>query len=248
MVPPSTTWSIADRASESLEVHLLGMVDFESAQFLQERLVYEISGRQDILGGLLLCEHPPLVTIGREGSRSHLRCTPEELAARQLEVKWLNRGGGCVVHGPGQLAVYPVVPLNRLGIGLADYCLRLQQAVSDTCTELRVPTFQKPDEAGVWCRTGRLATVGVAVKSWVAYHGLFLDVCPSLDLMRLVTPPEDDSRLTSMAAQRLRMTSMHAVRSRMIQNIVQQLGYTQHHVYTNHPLLKRTRKRIYDYA
>ena len=69
------------RHSTALDVRLLGMVDFESALFLQERLVYEISGREDLFGGLLLCEHPPLVTVGRAGSRAHILVDPKELTA-----------------------------------------------------------------------------------------------------------------------------------------------------------------------
>ena len=91
--------------SDALEVHLLGLVESEAARFLQERLVYEISGRNDTLGGLLLCEHPPLVTIGREGNRDQLSVSDADLCARQVDVKWVSRGGGSLVHAPGQLAV-----------------------------------------------------------------------------------------------------------------------------------------------
>lgn len=248
MVSNSTTWSLAERTSTSLEVHLLGLVDFDSALFLQERLVYEVSGRTDRLGGLLVCEHSPLLTVGREGSRAHWLCDPAELTARQIDVRWLNRGGGCLVHAPGQLAVYPVVPLDRLGLGVVEYRRRLEQAVIDTCAELRVPAFRQPDQPGVWCRSGQFASVGVAVKSWVAYHGLYINVSPSMDLMRLVQPLAADGRVTSLAAQRLRSASMHAVRSGLIRHIAAQLGYRQHHIYTGHPLLRRTKKMIYDYA
>src|SRR5690606_27991033 len=114
----------ANDRRDPLEVHLLGVVDFDAASFLQERLVYELSGRDDQTGALLLCEHPPIVTIGREGSRAWLRADDRDFAARQMEIRWLNRGGGCLVHCPGQLAVYPIVPLQRLAIPPADYAAR----------------------------------------------------------------------------------------------------------------------------
>ena len=93
MTVAPTIWSPANRKSDALQVYLLGMVDFDSALFLQERLLYEISGRTDRLGGLILCEHPPMVTIGRDGSRSQLLVEPAELTKQQIEVRWLNRGG-----------------------------------------------------------------------------------------------------------------------------------------------------------
>ena len=74
-----------------------------SARFLslQDRLVFELSNRSDTQGGLLMCEHPPLITVGREGSREHILASPQELISRELDVRWLNRGGGCLVHAPG---------------------------------------------------------------------------------------------------------------------------------------------------
>ena len=98
----------------ALQVYLLGTVDFEAALTLQRRLVYQISGERS-LAALILCEHPPLITVGRKGSRAHILCGPEELCARRWPIRWVNRGGGCLLHLPGQLAVYPILPLDRLG-------------------------------------------------------------------------------------------------------------------------------------
>ena len=233
------------RTSASLEVHLLGLVDFDSALFLQERLVYEISGRDDTQGGLLLCEHPPMVTIGREGSRAHIQVDYRELAARQMDVRWLNRGGGCLVHAPGQLVAYPILPLDRLGFGLADYRRRLEDAVLDVCRELHVPAWRHEEQPGLWCRLGQFAEVGAAVKLWTSYHGLFLNVNPSLDLMRLVQFNPGGEPVTSLAAQRARLTEMHSVRESLVRNLARRLGYEQFHLYTGHPLLRRTKKKVY---
>ena len=112
--PSAIDWSPRARRSDSLEVYLLGRVDFASAVELQERWVYEISGRRDRQGALFLCEHPPVVTIGRKGSRSQLLTDEQDLRSRLMDVHWLNRGGGALVHSPGQLAAYPIVPLDRL--------------------------------------------------------------------------------------------------------------------------------------
>lgn len=240
MPPASLTFSHSD----PLEVHLLGLVDFDAALFLQERLVYETSGRDDKSGSLLICEHPPLVTIGREGSRAHLCVEDREFVARRLEVRWSNRGGGCLVHCPGQLAVYPLVPLDRIGVRPAEYVGRLIEAVIDLCTEFRVPAWPSEDGSGVSCRLGRFASVGASVKAGVTYHGLFINVAPPMDLIRLVDSGPRRERLTSLSAQRARATEMHAVREGLIRHVSGVLGYSRHHLYTGHPLLKRTRRRI----
>ena len=97
--------------SSPLEIYMLGLVDFEEVQQLQRRLVYDLGER----GGasLILCEHPPTISVGRSGSRAHIvarrrrRC-----AALGIKVHWVNRGGGCVLHLPGQLAAYLALPLE----------------------------------------------------------------------------------------------------------------------------------------
>lgn len=248
MTSPSPNRSALSDASDALEVRLLGLVDFDSALQLQERLVYELSGRDDTRGLLLICEHPPIVTIGREGSRDQLACDPDELAKGRLQVRWLNRGGGCVVHGPGQLAAYPVLPLQRLGLGLAEYRRRLEEAVVNTCADLRVPVAPTCGAPVVSCRCGQFATLGIAVKSWIAYHGLFLNVSPDLGLLRMARWTDCGAPVTSLAAQRCRPTSMHSVRSSLVRHLISSLGYERYHVYTGHPLLRPKRIRVYDFA
>lgn len=229
---------------DPLEVHLLGLVDYDAAVFLQERLVYEASGRDDRTGGLLLCEHPPMVTIGREGSRAFLQAEDRDLVARRMDLRWTNRGGGCLVHCPGQLAVYPVVPLHRIGVRPAEYASRLCEAVIDLCTEMRVPAWPSEDGRGVSCRLGQFAYVGAAIKAGVTYHGLFVNVAPPMDLIRLIDGGPGSERQTSLAAQRARPTEMHSVREGLIRHVAAVLGYGRYHLYTGHPLLKRTYRKV----
>lgn len=231
------------RASAALQVHLLGVVDFDAALLLQKSLVREIAGRNDRFGALLLCEHPPLITIGREGSRLHVRADERELTARGLCVRWVNRGGGAIVHAPGQLAVYPVLPLDRLDVGPAEFRNRLEDAVIAACRELRVPAERIRPGSGVECRCGRFAFVGAAVKSWVGYFGMNVNVAPSMDLQRLVQTPAGPP-VTSLAAQRQRPVSMHAVREAIVRHLAAGFDYETVHVQTGHPFLRRTRRKV----
>jgi lipoyl(octanoyl) transferase len=229
----------------ALEVYLLGLVDFDAALYLQEHLARDIADHVDGRGGLLVCEHPPLITIGREGSRAEIRCDTDELTTRQIEIRWINRGGRSIVHGPGQLVVYPIVPLACRGWGLAVYRERLEQALLGMCREVRVRAWQEPDAAGVFCRGGRLAYVGVAVRSWISSQGLFVNVNPQMDLLRLTRPVE--GRSTSLAAQRGTAVAMSAVRESLIRQLAERLEYDRYHLYTGHPLL-RCAKRMVAYA
>lgn len=240
----SSPWN--DGRSAALEVRLLGVVDYESALFLQERLVYEVSGRRDSSGLLLLCEHPPLITIGREGGPAQLRLDAHELTARQWDVRWINRGGGCLLHAPGQLAVYPIVPLNRLGLGLGEYRRALESAVIEVCARLGVCCERREQTPGVWCRLGQVVHIGIAVRSWVAYHGLFVNVAPDLRWQRVVESGGGD--VSSLAAARVRPLAMHSVRAELIPCLAERLGYERYHIFTGHPLLRRARKKVYVHA
>src|SRR5436309_14764958 len=113
-----------------LQAYLLGTVEFDAALALQRQLVYHVGGERE-QAALVLCEHPPAITVGREGSRAHILYEPEELISLRWRVRWVNRGGGCLLHLPGQLAIYPILPLDRLGLGLQDYLDRLRQVLID---------------------------------------------------------------------------------------------------------------------
>ena len=234
--------------TSQLDVRLLGTVDFESAQFLQERFVYEISGRTDRFGSLFLCEHPPLITVGRSGSRAHILLEQKDLTARGLQVRWLNRGGGCLVHAPGQLAVYPVVPLQRLGLGLQDYRAAMVGSVLDLCEELGIAAWPVERNYGVAGRGGAFAFIGAAVKRWIAYQGMFVNVNPLLQTQRLVSIGGNNLRPTSLEAVRGRTTTMAAVRESLIRHLTRRLGYPQYQIFTGHPLLVRTRRVTNVYA
>src|SRR5947209_2670920 len=115
-------------AEPALQAYLLGSVSFDAALALQRRLVYQISGDRDS-GSLLLCEHPPMISVGRHGSRAHILFEPDELQHRRWPVRWVNRGGSCVLHLPGQMAVYPIVALDRHALGIGSYIDRLHQVI-----------------------------------------------------------------------------------------------------------------------
>src|SRR4051812_20096641 len=95
-----------DKPPDVLQAYLLGTVDFESMMLLQRRLHYDLTGNRD-QAALVICEHPPLITVGRHGSHSHLRMD----ADTRWPVRWVPRGGGCWLHVPGQMALYPILPL-----------------------------------------------------------------------------------------------------------------------------------------
>jgi lipoyl(octanoyl) transferase len=231
----------ASAAGRTLEAHLLGQIDFDAALALQQRLVYETGGRRDDTITLLICEHPPIITIGRGGSRGQLRATAEELTSRQVEVRWVNRGGGAIVHAPGQVAIYLIVPLERLGWTVGDYLGRLQAGLVGMLADVGLAAVQRSDFGGIWGRTGQLVAIGVSVKNWVAYHGAFVNVAPAMALQRLVdTDVEQLAPLSSLVIERQQAVKMTSVRASLVARLAEALAAPRHHLYTGHPLLAQS--------
>lgn len=249
--PLSATSSPGGPGPPPLEVYLLGMVDFDEVQTLQRRLVYDLGERPG--AALILCEHPPTISVGRSGSRAHIRADDDELRAMDLPVRWVNRGGGCVLHVPGQLVGYLMLSLPAFGLDLKRYVDGLHGLLIDVLAEFDLTGATRPNAPGVYLGTGtsRVATVGVAVGRWIASHGFTLNVGAYLGPFRLVdepaTPGLPTTRVTSMEAWRQRPTPMAKVREATIRRVEAAFGVEQHHIYTSHPLIRR-KARVHVFA
>jgi lipoyl(octanoyl) transferase len=223
----------------ALRVYLLGAVDFETALAVQRSLVYDVAGDRHA-AALVLCEHPSLVTIGREGSPSHLRCDPEELRAQRWRVRWVNRGGGCFLHLPGQMAVYPILALDRRGLGVKRYVEQLQRVVVAVLDDFGIRAATRPGQPGVWVGPRMIAAVGVAVRDWVSYFGLVLNVNPDLVPFRLVRNGGlDDGPMTSLERERRGPLRPALVRERLLEHFCATFPFDRTALFFSHPLLTR---------
>jgi lipoyl(octanoyl) transferase len=222
-----------------MQVYLLGLVDFEAALGVQRRLAYQVAGEAPA-ATLLLCEHFPLITIGRQGSRSHILCEPEELRARQWRVRWVNRGGGCQLHLPGQLALYPILPLDRLGLGLQAYLDRLHDVLIATLDDFGIRGETRTGQPGVWVGARLIAGVGVAVRQWVSYYGAVLNITPDLEPFRRVRCGGlDEEPMTSLARERRGPVRAALVRERLLDHFADRFGLATTALFFDHPLLSR---------
>jgi len=223
-----------------LEIYLLGAVDFAEVQQLQRRLVYE-HGES---GGatLLLCEHPPTLSVGRSGSRVHIAADDETLTSMGVRTYWVNRGGGCILHLPGQLVGYFISPLESAATPAMRHVERLQKVLLDVLDEFELKGEARQDPPGVYLGSARVASIGVAVSRGIAYHGFTLNVGPYLDLFdALVEPGPGGSllRQTSMESRRQRPTPMPKVREAIARHVESAFELDRHHIYTHHPRLRR---------
>jgi lipoyl(octanoyl) transferase len=228
-------------AARNIHGHLLGTVSFDAALELQLRLVDEAAKCGEPKGTILLCEHPPLLTLGRQGSRLQVRFDDETLARRGLDLRWVNRGGGAIVHGPGQLAAYAVVPLARFGLTVGRYLDVWQAALEAMAADVGFPTLAKPQRLGLWSRHGQAAFVGVAVRHDIAYFGAYVNVAPPERMIHAATgDPIDGTEPTTLATSQRRPVRMPTVRQSLLARLSTGLGCERYHVFTGHPRLPRT--------
>lgn len=220
----------------SLEVYFLGKIDYARGAQWQQRLVAEANYRDDGRMTLLLCEHPPIITVGREGRPWEIASWTRPIRGRQLRIEWTSRGGGCLVHCPGQLAIYPIIPLRHHGLTVGDYLDLLLAATAETLQDLNISCRIDPRRTGLSGRTGQLASVGVGVRHGITHHGLFLNVAPPLGLMRLIESGTEDQRgMSSLEAERQGHIKMTAVRSSLATRLAEKLAVERCHFHTGRP-------------
>jgi lipoyl(octanoyl) transferase len=234
-----TSGTSPDDGDLVLRAYLLGAIEWEAGLSLQRRLVYEIGAERNT-AALVLCEHPPLITIGRHGSRSHVLYGPEELAARRLQLRWVNRGGGCLLHAPGQLAIYFMLPLDRFQMGVRTYLDTLQQALAETLNSFHLGRRPVPGRNGVWVGDRPIAAVGVAIRDWITYHGAFLNINPDLEAFKPVRWGSLASApMTSLERERRGPLRSSLVRERLLECFSKCLGFDRTSLFTEHPSLRR---------
>ena len=175
-----------------VNVLYLGRVDYAIALELQQTLVRLVKeGR--ISHTLLLLEHPPVITLGRNAEAQNIVASREFLAANGVELHEADRGGDVTFHGPGQLVGYPIFDLRAFQprIGAVDFVRKLEEVLIRTCGDLGVVTERISGLTGVWTQNhppGKIAAIGVHISRAVTSHGFALNVNTNLDYFKLIVP------------------------------------------------------------
>ncbi|HKR98641.1 MAG TPA: lipoyl(octanoyl) transferase LipB [Candidatus Dormibacteraeota bacterium] len=172
----------------------LGTVPYDAAWDAQRALATAKRDGELDDDVLLLLEHPPVFTMGRNGTSSHLRDGAEALRAAGADFVDVDRGGSVTFHGPGQLVAYPIVSLARvLPIpgheshgDVLRYLRALEQALIETAGAYGVAAQRRPPHTGVWVGEEKLASIGVKVAGGVTTHGVALNVGTDLSWFDLV--------------------------------------------------------------
>ena len=191
----------------------LGLIDYDAAWIRQEAAVAQVQA-----GGpqrVLICEHPPLLTLGRLAAPEHILFPQAELEEAGIRVLRVNRGGEVTLHAPGQLVVYPILYLPFYGKDLKKYLHNLEQVAIDLLKDFDIVADRFLGRTGVWFGAKKIVSIGVGVKKWVSFHGLALNVNTDLELFRWIRPCGLNVQMTSMAAIKGQLVPMSDVKQRL---------------------------------
>src|SRR6516225_8745861 len=173
----------------------LGFVPYETSLELQ-RALQELRKAGRIANTLLLLEHPPVITLGRNARLANVVAPPEFLAQRGVELFEIDRGGDVTFHGPGQLVAYPIFDLRSFDfkVGAIEYVRRLEEVLIRTCGDYGIGTQRIKGLTGVWTYAlrnkpeAKIAAIGVHISRGVTTHGCALNATTDLDFFSLIVP------------------------------------------------------------
>ncbi len=214
----------------------LGLLDYATSTHLQETLA-DLRKQNRIPNTLLLLEHPPVITLGRNAqalgtAESNILASREQLAARGIAVYETNRGGDVTFHGPGQLVGYPIFDLRSFPqpdstlpsktLGAVAFVRRVEEVLIRTCADFGIGTHRVEGRTGVWTQStpeSKIAAIGVHIARAVTTHGFALNVTTALDYFRLIVPCGiTEKAVTSMTAELGREIDLAPVQESVMRN------------------------------
>ena len=184
----------------------LGRIGYREAWTLQKELL-DRRAAGAVSDRLLLLEHDPVLTLGRQADERHVLASQRELARRGIEVIRVERGGEVTYHGPGQLVGYPILRLGDRGILVRPLVTALETAMIATCAELGVDAIRRDGHPGCWIDGGpsrpfrKIGALGLRIERGVTYHGIALNVDVDLRDFELIDPCGEPGLVSTSIAE-----------------------------------------------
>jgi lipoyl(octanoyl) transferase len=186
---------------------------------------------RDQPGWLLLAEHDPVYTLGRNGNPANLLLSKDDLATRGIDFYHIERGGDITYHGPGQLTGYPIVDLEQMGTDLHLFMRRLEEVFIRVAAHYGLSAGRIDGQAGVWLGAGgpsarKLCAFGIKCSRWVTLHGFGLNVNTDLRYFEHIIPCGiADKGVTSLAAELGQPVPMAEVQAVVLECFAQVFGW-----------------------
>jgi len=182
----------------TLDIYELGMVPYRKALEYQENLLARRIA-EEIPDSLILLEHPPTITTGRKGNTGNLLVRKEYLEKHGISFIHASRGGDITFHGPGQIVGYPILNLKNHEMDIRKHLRNIEEVIIRTLGDFGIEGRRIDGVTGVWVKRSKIASMGIAIRKWVTYHGFALNVSTNLDYFELILSCGiTDVRITSI--------------------------------------------------
>jgi lipoyl(octanoyl) transferase len=203
----------------------LGLLSWSDAYALQQRIVAarKAGAIDDVL---LFCEHPHVLTLGRNASQKNLLASENVLRQKNVELRETNRGGDITYHGPGQVVGYPILNLDGIRRDVHWYIRTLEEAIIRASADFGIGAYRIPGKTGVWVQPPdntpeeKLAAIGVHISRWVTSHGFAFNVSTDLRYFDLIIPCGiADRKATSLEKLLHRNVSLEEVKPHLVSHL-----------------------------
>lgn len=213
VMQPKNTWPFSrmspaddspkqDDAMHACHLISTGRTDYKAVWELQKALV-QARHSGTIPETLILTEHDPVITFGRRAEEKDVLVTEEVLDQVHMQIYKIERGGLVTYHGPGQLVAYPVFRLRELKLGVVEFVARLENVILAVLEDFGITGQKRKGHPGVWADGGKIASIGLAVRRGITFHGLALNCDPDLSHFNMINPCGlIDEGMTSMTRER----------------------------------------------
>jgi lipoyl(octanoyl) transferase len=218
----------------------LGMIDYKTAwdyqeELLQQNVLIKSQARKanpDYIvkdlptqHNFLLCEHPPVYTLGKSGSMEHVLLSDEAMKEKGIQFFKTNRGGDITFHGPQQIVGYPILDLEKMYTDIGLYMRNLEEAIILTIASYGIIGQRSAGETGVWIDAGikgrerKICAIGVRCSRWITMHGFALNVNTDLDYFNNIIPCGiQNKQVTSIQKEKGAKVNFEEVKEKLKKN------------------------------
>jgi lipoyl(octanoyl) transferase len=216
-----------------VEIIDAGIIPYKEAWDLQTKLHQELVSNkragypQPGFHYFILCEHPPVYTLGKSGSEDHLRINEAERAAFDIEFYKINRGGDITFHGPGQLVGYPILDLDLIFTDVHRYVRSLEEVIIRVLKKYDIDGVRSDRYTGVWVNTDKvndesekICAIGVHLSRWVTMHGFAFNINTNLAYFDHIIPcgiQDPDKSVCSLSSLLRKDVDLQQIKQEVIQ-------------------------------
>ena len=198
-----------------LQIRDCGIADYREILQMQQ-LFREKRQHNEIPNTVLIVEHPAVITLGARQSTNRLLVSRDDLVQKHIDVVDVRRGGGTTAHNPGQLVFYPILDLQKTGLGINKYIRELEAIGAELLKQLDVSSTRRKGAPGLWIGERKIASIGVRVSRYITYHGMAINIQNDLSIFDYIVPCGlDNVEMTSVLNETGKEHSMNRIKQKL---------------------------------